>query len=366
MTSTILRMQRFCHSHLLWLLIIAYVLGAISPEVGLWIRGTSGSSGWLLKGMLALLLLNAALGFQFQQLRNLPAKGVVLATALVAGLALPAAYVACLAGVVGFWLPAESTYAFVLGLGVVAAMPVAASSTAWSQNADGNLGLSLGLLLASTLCVPVTAPVILQLSMATAAVAPREGFHSLVASTTGLFLTQWVVAPIVCGVVLRRLLGRDRIDRAKPYLKLANIINLLVLNYANAALALPSVVRSPQPLTLLFVGTSTVGLAIVAFAAAHAVARVHHADPAQRASLFFALGMKNNGAGLVLVATAMVEPGPILLPIILYNLIQHLGAAVVSRFVVDPAAEPGDERAVLPHRPPLPPPRGSSVALRRR
>jgi BASS family bile acid:Na+ symporter len=338
MKPTIVRIQRALQGNLLWLLILAYVLGAVAPAAGLWIRGSpAGLSGWLLKFMLALLLLNAGLGFQTQQLRRLSNGGLVLFTALLAGLAAPLLYVLCVAGIVSMWLPAEPTYQLVLGLAVVASMPAAASSTAWSQNAEGNLALSLGILLASTLLAPLTAPVILQISVGTTESIPPDELRCLLSSATGLFLTQWVVAPVGCGMILRWLLGGARVDRAKPYLKLVNLLNLLVLNYANASLALPGVVRNPEPLTLTFVSLTTVGLALAAFAVALPVARIHGVDRAQRASLLFAMGMKNNGAALVLVATAMAQSGPILVPIIFYNLVQHLGAAVVSRFVVDPA-----------------------------
>ena len=49
----------------------------------------------------------------------------------------------------------------VVGLALVASMPIAGSSTAWSQNANGNLALSLGLVLLSTLSSPVTTPLAL-------------------------------------------------------------------------------------------------------------------------------------------------------------------------------------------------------------
>jgi predicted Na+-dependent transporter len=49
--------------------------------------------------------------------------------------------------------------------------------------------------------------------------------------------------------------------------------------------------------------------------------------------------MRNNGAGLVLVATAIARPGPVLLPIIVYNLTQHLTAAALDHFVIRSRAE---------------------------
>jgi BASS family bile acid:Na+ symporter len=47
----------------------------------------------------------------------------------------------------------------------------------------------------------------------------------------------------------------------------------------------------------------------------------------------FGMGMNNNGTGLVLAAMAMADHPAVLLPIIMYNLIQHLVAGVVDRIV---------------------------------
>lgn len=44
----------------------------------------------------------------------------------------------------------------------------------------------------------------------------------------------------------------------------------------------------------------------------------------------FGLGMSNNGTGLVLTSMALSDHPEIMLPIIFYNLIQHLVAASVD------------------------------------
>jgi predicted Na+-dependent transporter len=46
----------------------------------------------------------------------------------------------------------------------------------------------------------------------------------------------------------------------------------------------------------------------------------------QRASLMYGLGLNNNGAGLVLASVALANHPRAMLPIILYNLVQHLVA----------------------------------------
>jgi BASS family bile acid:Na+ symporter len=335
MTPAIINTSRFLQKNLLWLLILAYALGAIWPGFGLWIRGTpSESGGWILKVMLAVLLLNAGLGCDTRQLRRLSSKSTVLLTSLGASLLVPLLYVLCIAATLSFWTPTGRWDQILLGLAVVAAMPAAASSTAWAHNTDGDLALSLGLLLISTLVGPAAAPVILRMATGQLHSLPPDDLASLVSGATAVFLAIWVVLPASCGIVLRDTIGGGRVDPLKPYLKLSNLAILLVLNYANASLALPSLLASPQPRTLVLVAATTFGLAVVAFGVALPVARLHGVEASQRASLLFGMGMKNNGAGLVLVATAMVQPGPVLLPIIFYNLVQHFGAGVVSRCVM--------------------------------
>lgn len=49
-----------------------------------------------------------------------------------------------------FWHNAEEVQQILVGLALVASMPIAGSSTAWAQNANGNLALSLGLVLLTT------------------------------------------------------------------------------------------------------------------------------------------------------------------------------------------------------------------------
>jgi BASS family bile acid:Na+ symporter len=47
----------------------------------------------------------------------------------------------------------------------------------------------------------------------------------------------------------------------------------------------------------------------------------------------FGLGMTNNGTGLVLASVALPEYPRIVLPILIYNLIQHLVAGAAQRML---------------------------------
>jgi len=65
-----------------------------------------------------------------------------------------------------------------------------------------------------------------------------------------------------------------------------------------------------------------------------AIARLLQVGGGERTSLMFGLGMNNNGTGLVLASMALADHPTAMLPIIFYNLVQHLVAGGVDRLVV--------------------------------
>jgi BASS family bile acid:Na+ symporter len=67
------------------------------------------------------------------------------------------------------------------------------------------------------------------------------------------------------------------------------------------------------------------------FAAGYGLARALDATRADTASMMFGLGMNNNGTALVLASTALAEHPQVMLPVILYNLVQHFAASIVDR-----------------------------------
>jgi BASS family bile acid:Na+ symporter len=327
------------HEHFIWLLIGSYALAALCPTVGLWLRGLSLGEVTLAGEktrpslpmlMLAFLLFNAGLGVCTAELRNLRRGLAALSAGLAANLAVPVAFIVAVALVLRGWPGPEQVQHLVVGLALIAAMPIAGSSAAWSQNASGNLPLSLGLVLASTFLSPMTTPVVLHSTSLLTSGRYAGMLGALASSNTGAFLSACVLLPSLLGTVSRAVVGGGRITKAKPALKLVNSINLLLLNYSNASLSLPQVVAEPDPAFLgLMLGVVT-GLCAVNFLAGWAVARLVKADRAQQASLLFGLGMNNNGTGLVLASLALADHPHVLLPILCYNLLQHLAAGLVE------------------------------------
>jgi BASS family bile acid:Na+ symporter len=336
------RLAHALHARLLWLLIGSYALAALLPDPGLWFRQLSlanlavlpdGAGLTLPAALLALLLFNAGLGIDAAQVGRVMRGPRVLLAGLAANLAVPLLFLLGVAPLLGLWHDPDEAQSILAGLALVAAMPVAGSSAAWSQNGRGNLALSLGLVLFSTLLSPLTTPVALRSAGWLTTGPYSAGLRNLAAQGSGSFLAVCVLAPSLLGVAGRALLGRDRVAAAKPWLTLLNCAALLLLNYANAAASLPEVIANPDWDFLALMLAVVLGLCVLAFGAGWWIARALKAGRGQQTALMFGLGMNNNGTGLVLAATSLGHLPSVMLPVLCYNLIQHLvaGAAQALR-----------------------------------
>jgi BASS family bile acid:Na+ symporter len=333
------RFSHFLHRNFLWLLLGSYVVAAVAPRAGLAIKNVSlgrlhlfGEALPLSLPMLllALLLLNAGLGVQTSQLRHLLRRPWGLVAGLAANLFIPIVYIFLVAQTMRLWHNAEEVQHILVGLALVAAMPIAGSSTAWTQNANGDLSLSLGLVLFSTLLSPLTTPICFDLVEHMAEGEYAQILENLETQGGGWFLMICVILPSVLGIVVRLTLGEVRMAAAKPTLKLLNSLNLLVLNYSNAAVSLPKALAEPDWDFLGVILMIVVGMCVLAFAAGGLLSRLFRVELPQRISLMFGLGMNNNGTGLVLATVALPQYPRVMLPIILYNLVQHLVAGSID------------------------------------
>lgn len=130
--------------------------------------------------------------------------------------------------------------------------------------------------------------------------------------------------------------------RALAGAKPAGTAILLVLCYANATASLPAVAADPDWDYLGLVAAAAVVLCGSGFAAGWAIARLVRAGGPEGRSLVFGLGMTNNGTGLVLAGSVLAGAPAAVVPVLAYNLIQHLVAGAVSRkFHPGPAARTG-------------------------
>lgn len=332
--NAISKLSHVVHARFIWLLLGSYVVAAFFPAAGLLARSFQWGGVSLPMVLLGLLLFNAGMGVDLASLSKLRSDPLSLIFGLLANLLIPLAYIAVVMLTLRFWHNPDEVQNILVGLALVASMPIAGSSTAWSQNANGNVALSLGLVLCSTFLSPLTTPVALHAVGLMTTGDYSEDLHELAGFQTGWFLLMSVIIPSALGIVCRRVIGEEKVTASKANLKLANSVVLLFLNYSNAAVSLPQAIATPDWDFLAVILGITLLLCAVAFSAGWVIAWVRKSDASDKIALMFGLGMNNNGTGLVLASMALADHPQVLLPIIFYNLVQHLVAGVVNQQVV--------------------------------
>lgn len=331
----------FIHKNFLPILMVAYLLAGIMPDFGVWLRNIHfGTVHWLDGSkitispsllMLSFLLFNAGLGIQTKELVHISKKPVILLSGFVANIVVPILLIVLVGDVMHQWHDRDEIQTLLVGLAMIVSMPIAGSSATWSQNANGNLSLSLGLVLLSTLLSPVTTPVIMNIFSGLTIGDYSSDLSELAKQGTNAFMMVTVVLPSLLGIVIHFILGDQFTIKTKPYMKLINFIFLLLLNYSNGSTTLPEAFNKPDHDFLVFIFAITSLMCFATFTAGWIISKWLKTDRADMAALMFGLGMNNNGTGLVLAAATLSDHPSVMLPMIFYTLVQQVIAALVDR-----------------------------------
>jgi BASS family bile acid:Na+ symporter len=319
-------LARFADRRLLLLLLFAYVTAMFFPAWGQTIRTTAAVPVPVPVLLLAVLLFIAGLGMDGDQLReSLRWKWLVMVgqIALWGG---PLLVVAVLGGTTDVLPPG-----LLAGLTLVALMPTAASSVAWSQLSRGNVALSLGLLATSTLLSPF---MIYAVGRSQLFATGGELISS--ANATVVNLVSWIIPAVIVGAGVRWLAGGMRIRAIRPHIKLVSTAVLLTLNYANAAVALPDLLAGPNWSALVAVAATTVTMCSGGFLVGWLLTRAAGVEQGAQLSFLFGMGMKNTGMALVLAGMWFASQPWAIVVIILYTLTQHVLAAICHQQVGEP------------------------------
>jgi bile acid:Na+ symporter, BASS family len=321
--------------HFLWMLAACYVLAALGPAPGLAIRNWqtvstfAGEAPLVPLLLLTWLLFSAALVSQGPQIRKGLRQPVVILAALAAVWLGPALLVAAAGTLIPWAVDGRATAGLLVGLALVAAMPVANSSVGWAQHAGGNLAIALALVVLSISLCPWLTPAMLNLLSSSLSPQEQAYCQALVEQFSGWFFIVWVVLPTIAGFACRWVVSPRRIASATSWISLASAAALLSLNYINSALALPRVYEAPTRLlvvtAILAVCLSAVGLAI-----GWGLARVMRLPNETRTALLFSLSMKHTGLALILAGAVLVDQPLAILIIVLATLAQHLLAGIVQ------------------------------------
>ncbi len=323
------------HRNLLWLLVASYALAAIMPGPGKTIRGLSltratGDEVTAPMLLLALLLFCAAAVVRWSQLRELMQRPGILLLGLIAIWLVPCLFVSALGWILPSLLGDYVTTGMLVGLALVAAMPVANSSVAWCQNAQGNVALSLGLIVLTIVLSPLAAPQMLNLMGLSLTPQETAQCEQLVTRFTGTFFIVWVILPSLAGMIVNKLAGPAMIDRARSTLRMISAATLLTLNYANASLAMPDAFDEEAPKTILVSSILAVMLSALGIASGWLLSRLLSVDKATATALMFGFSMKHTGLALVLAGQVLQTEPRVILMIVLATLLQHVVAGMAD------------------------------------
>lgn len=330
------RIARFVERHFLWLLVGCYVAAAVWPQPGLVMRAwqlaprtVTDVPPSLSLFLLAIMLFIAAVLTDIGRIREVLQHPLVLCAAVLAVWLGPALLVFVAGWLVPWVIAGESAAALLVGLALVAAMPVANSSVGWTQSASGNLAVGLALVVASISLSPWATPQLLSWFGMSLSPGAEAYCRQLVTNFSGLFFIVWVLLPTAAGFAARYLITPRRLARASAWLALGSAAALLVLNYINSALALPKVLTSPTR-SLLVTAVLAIALSLVGLAGGWLLARWLKLTDDLRTALMFGLSMKHTGLALILAGAVLKGQPLAILMIVLATLMQHLLAGIVQ------------------------------------
>ncbi|MDB4988643.1 MAG: Na+-dependent transporter [Myxococcaceae bacterium] len=327
-------------SKLLWVLFGIYLLAGFMPGTGLAIKKLQlGSIGLFGEApvalsftnlLLASMLLTAGLGVSLRDARGIFARPRLLAAGVLANAVMPVVFLALLSVAAGAWPETDEAQSTLAGLALIGAMPVAGGASIWTQNADGNVPLTVGLVLGSTLLSPLSIPLALYAVSHVTTGDYAEDLAEIAGDGTITFSLLSVVIPCFLGIGIRHYAGDARIAAAMPWIKVVNLVVLLTLSYTNASGAMHAIVAEPDYDMLGLVFAVTAAMCMTSFYVGYRLARALGALPPDVISLTFGVGMNNSSASSVLASARMADHPLVLVPILAYGMLQKVLAGTVD------------------------------------
>ncbi|MFG3117913.1 bile acid:sodium symporter [Streptomyces sp. NPDC048197] len=320
--------------------VLSYAGALFLPGPGLWLRHTHTLPlGPLLylslctaPCLLSLVLFSAGLQVPVNELGRVLRRP----SALLAGLALHLAIPLLVIPLVAFLLhkspDTDGGSGLVTAMILIVAMPVAAGATVWTGKGDGgDQPTMVGLVLASTLLSPLTAPLVIRLLSPLLSGGYADSLAASIHTAGGGVTLVGVVLPCAAGILLRLALPPSWLSQVLGVVMPVTLVGSLVLTYVNASGALGTFVAQPRP--LLFAAALVVAalVCLLSFVLGRCAARLLRLDPPAASSLTLACGMNNSSASAVLITATLPDKPHLLLPVLACGLLQKTAANRVVR-----------------------------------
>lgn len=335
LSSIGLRLSKTLRRFLLPLLVLCLIAAAIFPEPGLILRDATiaipnGKTGRAPLLLLAVLLYCAAMTIQWNHVK----KTLRSPRRMLLGLFTAWIGPAIVIGAAGALLR-QATFGqlgpeLFVGLALVASMPVANSSVGWTHSAGGNVALSLGLIILTITLCPFFTPQMLRLMGMFLTESETDKLLLVVKQFSGTTFIGWVILPSIVGGITAWLVGTKQIEQLRGWIQLISLTVILMLNYMNASLAMPQIVRE-QPIGFVCVAIAA-GAVLNLVGIFFVLIISRRIDIESRRALLFSSSMKHTGLALVVAGEVLPESVGVILIILVTSLTQHTVAAIVDRF----------------------------------
>lgn len=142
---------------------------------------------------------------------------------------------------------------------------------------------------------------------------------------------------------MRWAVGAERVAQHRQAVLLTSAGTLLLLNYINAASALPQMEDEFRLMWLVICVVTALSLCFVGLVVAQLLGRMFRSSGSTITALDYALTMKNTGLAIALASSVLEEHAILLLPVFTMTLVQHLFAGALHRGVVRRNGPPGHE-----------------------
>jgi BASS family bile acid:Na+ symporter len=333
--AAITRIAATLHRFFLPALVATYALAGILPGPGTVVREFAVS----LPGvgpqrismlLLAVLLFCAAAVIEWSQVHEFLERPSTLLVGLIVAWLGPALLVMGFSALIPWLAPHDVTAGLIVGLALVAAMPVANSSAGWTQNARGNIALSLSLIIVSIILSPLVTPNLLKFMGWALSDADTRRIELVVTQFSGWSFILWVILPSLAGALAAMALGPLPIAQLKPGLRLTSLVTILVLNYANASLAIEEIWSGEPNSVLVLAAAMAVAVCLIGIVFATLQARAFGLSRGNWSALAFGLSMKHTGLALVLAGEFLKDQPRVILVVLLTTLAQHLAAGAID------------------------------------